>query len=101
MRIIATTPLIEFAKIDPDVAGPLRGWIAYVAQAKWRTPADVKADFGNASIIGNARIIFNIKGNDYRLIAAISYRAQIALIKFVGTHSEYDRIDAETVGLGD
>ncbi|MEK8088721.1 type II toxin-antitoxin system HigB family toxin [Thermithiobacillus plumbiphilus] len=67
-------------------------------KADWKTPADVKADYRNASIIANNRVVFNIKGNDYRLIAAINYDVGVIWIKFIGTHAEYDRIDAATVG---
>ena len=62
-----------------------------------RSPADVKAQYGNASVVGNNRIVFNIAGNKYRLIVAFAYRMQIAYIKFVGTHAEYDKVDAATV----
>jgi mRNA interferase HigB len=68
-----------------------------VRTANWSTPADVKAQFGTASIVGNNRVVFNIKGNDYRLIVAIAYRMQWVYIKFVGTHAQYDKADAATV----
>ena len=63
-------------------------------EAQWESPAEVKAQYGNASIVGNNRIVFNIAGNKYRLIVAFAYRTQIAYVKFVGTHAEYDKIDA-------
>jgi len=65
--------------------------------AKWTTPAVVKAQYANASIIANNRVVFNIKGNDYRLIVAIAYKMQYVFIKFIGTHAQYDQIDAATV----
>lgn len=77
---------------------PLKTWHAMACKADWKTPADVKADYRNASIIANNRVVFNIKGNDYRLIAAINYDVGVIWIKFIGTHAEYDRIDAATVG---
>lgn len=99
MRVIAVPPLRAFWSRHADAEEPLRAWLADVQKAEWATPHDVKIDYGNASILGNSRIVFNIKGNDYRLIVAVSYRAQIVLIKFVGTHAEYNRVDAETVEL--
>ena len=72
-------------------------WLAMVSRAQWRTPEDVKASYPKASILKAGRVVFNIKGNDYRLIAAVQYRAGVLAIRFFGTHAEYDRIDAETV----
>ncbi|MGO9846566.1 MAG: type II toxin-antitoxin system HigB family toxin [Methylocella sp.] len=71
-------------------------WLAIVGRAQWRTPADAKAAYPKASILKGSRVVFNIKGNDYRLIASAQYRADLA-IRFFGTHAEYDKIDAETV----
>ena len=68
-----------------------------MSRAQWRNPEDVKTAYPKASILKAGRVVFNIKGNDYRLIAAIQYRAEVVAIRFFGTHSEYDRIDAETV----
>ena len=75
----------------------MQAWYEVACQAWWRSPADVKAQFGNASIVGNNRVVFNIKGNDYQLIVAFAYRMQWAFIKFVGTHAQYDQVDAATV----
>jgi mRNA interferase HigB len=72
-------------------------WLAIVDCAQWRTPADVKASYPKASILKGSRVVFNIKGNDYRLIASIQYQAGVLAIRFFGTHAEYDKIDAETV----
>lgn len=72
-------------------------WRDIVVRAEWRNPEDVKASYPKASILKASRVVFNIKGNDYRLVAALQYRAGAAAIRFFGTHSEYDRIDAETV----
>lgn len=72
-------------------------WLDIVTRANWRTPEDVKASYPKASILKAARVVFNIKGNDYRLIAAVQYRAGALAIRFFGSHAEYDRIDAETV----
>ena len=72
-------------------------WLDIVGRAQWRNPEDVKTSYPKASILKAGRVIFNIKGNDYRLVAALQYRAGALMIRFFGTHAEYDRIDAETV----
>jgi|SRR5256885_2797212 len=72
-------------------------WRAIAEAAQWRTPEDVKATYPKASILKGSRAVFNIKGNDYRLIAAIQYRAGVIAIRFFGTHAEYDKVDAETI----
>lgn len=72
-------------------------WLDIVTRANWRNPEDVKAAYPKASILKAGRIVFNVKGNDYRLVAAVQYRAGTLAIRFFGSHAEYDRIDAETV----
>jgi mRNA interferase HigB len=72
-------------------------WLAIVGRAQWRTPEDVKASHPKASILKASRAVFNIKGNDFRLIAELRYPAGVLAIRFFGTHAEYDKIDAETV----
>jgi mRNA interferase HigB len=72
-------------------------WLAIVGAAQWRTPEDVKASYPKASILKRSRAVFNIKGNDYRLIAALQYQAGVLAIRFFGTQAEYDKVDAETV----
>lgn len=99
MRIIKVLPLAEFWEDHADAEGPLRAWVAFVRQASWQSPNELKVDFPSASVLGNNRVVFNIKGNDYRLIVAVLYQAQAVLIKFVGTHAEYDRVDATTVEM--
>ena len=99
MRVIKVLPLAEFWRDHADAESPLRAWVAFVRQAAWRTPNDLKADFPSASLLGNNRVVFNIKGNDYRLIVAVLYEVHAVLIKFIGTHAEYDRIDATTVEI--
>ena len=96
MRIIAVSTLREFWKKYPDALEPLSAWVAVVSRAQWSQPADIKAQYQNASILKNRRAVFNIKGNDYRLIVAIAYQLGIVYIKFVGTHKQYDAVDAET-----
>jgi mRNA interferase HigB len=72
-------------------------WLAIAVQARWQTPADVKRSHPKASILKHGRAVFNIKGNDSRLVVALNYRAAVLAIRFFGTHVEYDAIDAETV----
>jgi mRNA interferase HigB len=72
-------------------------WLDIVARAEWRHPEDVKASYPKASILKAGRVVFNIKGNDYRLIARVRYEAGVLAIRFFGTHAEYDKTDAEVV----
>jgi mRNA interferase HigB len=72
-------------------------WLEIVTRAEWRNPEDVKASYPKTSILKAGRVVFNIKGNDYRLIARMQYQANVLMIRFFGTHAEYDEIDAETV----
>lgn len=97
MRIVALKTLREFWIQHPDAEQPLRAWHDEVSRAEWRAPTDIKAQFGNASILKGRRVVFNIKGNRYRLVAALAYHTGLVFVKFVGTHAEYDHIDAETV----
>ena len=72
-------------------------WLAIVDRSEWRTPEDVKRSHPKASVLKGGRVVFNIKGNDYRLVARVNYQAGVLAIRFFGTHAEYDEIDAETV----
>lgn len=81
----------------PDAEQPLKAWYEEATGAAWAQSADIKAQYRSASVLKNRRVVFNIKGNDYRLIVAIAYKLQIVYVKFVGTHAEYDTIDAETI----
>lgn len=91
MRLIGLPVLQEFARRHADAKGSVQAWAAEVRAATWRTPHDVKERYPHASILKGKRVIFNIKGNDYRLSAVISYQAQIVRIEFIETHAEYDR----------
>jgi mRNA interferase HigB len=97
MRVISVKTLREFWQRHPAAEQPLRAWFHDVKGAKWRTPADIKAMYRNASIVGNNRVVFNIKGNSYRLVVAVNYPHQILYIRFIGTHQEYDTVNVETV----
>lgn len=99
MRVIAISTLKAFWEQSEykDSEEPLRSWLEEAQAANWAQPADIKAQYGNASILQNRRVVFNIKGNDYRLVVAVAYHYQAIYIKFVGTHAQYDAIDAQTV----
>jgi mRNA interferase HigB len=97
MRIISRKRLREFWERHPDARQALQAWYADVQHANWRTPADIKNVYRNASIVPNNRAIFNIKGNKYRLVVVVQYQYGIVYIRFVGTHQEYDKIDAATI----
>lgn len=81
----------------PAAEQPLRAWYEEVSKATWARPADIKAQYRNASILKSRRVVFNIKGNDYRLVVALAYNTGLVFVKFIGTHKAYDAIDAETV----
>lgn len=100
MRIIAKRTLRQFWERErrfADAKRALEDWYTQVSQADWATPAEVKAHYGEASILKGSRVVFNICGNKYRLVVKINYPYRVIYIRFVGTHAEYDEIDAETV----
>lgn len=97
MRVIAKKPLRDFWEKHSDAEEPLQAWFREAEDADWDSPSAVKAKFGSASILGNNRVVFNIKGNDYRLVVRINYPYRVVYIRFVGTHVEYDAINAEEV----
>jgi mRNA interferase HigB len=106
VRIIARKTLrqcvdkLRGSKDQKAVKSALDAWFHEVLQGDWKTPADVLKAYANASIVGPDRVVFNIKGNDYRLLVAIDYRRQIVFIKWLGTHADYDKIDVKTVRYG-
>ncbi len=97
MRIIAKSTLRQFWEVHPKAKQPLLAWYAEAARAVWQTPTEVKTKYRNASIVGNNRVVFNIKGNDYRLVVHVRYDIGIIFVRFVGTHREYDNVDVETI----
>lgn len=99
MRIISIASLKQFRETHNQAEQPLKAWVDEVKQAQWKTPQDIKDKYRSADFLSNNRVVFNIKGNDYRLIVAVAYRFQAVYIKFVGTHAEYDKIDADTVDM--
>ena len=98
MQVIAKRTLRLFWERHPQAEGPLRAWHAVVSKADWRGPQDVKRAFGaNVDFVRDNRIVFDIGGNKYRVVVHAAYRFKRVLVKFVGTHKEYDRIDPGTV----
>ena len=97
MRVIALSTLREFWRRHPPAEVPLRNWYAEASRATWKSPADAKEAHRNASFVAGDRVVFNVRGNDYRLIVAMRYRQQIMYVRFIGTHREYDKVDAATV----
>lgn len=101
MRVIAKRTLRQFWEQPAyaDAQAALEAWHDTVLEANWTTPQQVKDQIGNASIVGNNRVVFNIAGNKYRLVAQIQYQAGIVWVKYIGTHAEYDKIDVETINV--
>ena len=97
MRIIARAALVAFWKKHPDSKEQLSHWYNIAFKAKWRNQNEIKGSFPNVSVLSNNRIVFNIKGNDYRLVVAVKFSVSTLYICWVGTHSEYDKIDANSV----
>ena len=96
-RIFAKSALREYWEKHPDSEQYLKTWYDTVMSSDWKTPNDVKQTYANASILKNGRAVFNIKGNSYRLIVKFNFEKQWAFIRFIGTHTEYDIIDANTI----
>ena len=100
MRIIALSSLKEFWQRNPaydDTREPTLAWYRHTIKADWASPADVKEDFRNASILKDGRVVFNIAGNKYRLVVWINYAYRVVYIRFIGTHAQYDKIDVQTI----
>jgi mRNA interferase HigB len=97
MRIVAITTLQAFWEKHPDAKAPLQAWYALASRAGWKSPTDIKAAYRNASFIANERVVFNIKGNDYRLVVLVLYRQGLMFIRFVGSQSLYNKIDVSTI----
>lgn len=97
MRIISRKTIRLFYKKHSDAKSALEAWFAEAKQASWDSPNAIKATYGNASIVGNNRVVFNICGNKYRLVVLFNYAFGVGYVRFVGTHRDYDRIDVETI----
>jgi mRNA interferase HigB len=99
MHIIKQKTLKEFWEKHSDVEQQLKSWIFNVENASWKTTKDVKEIYSSADFLINNRIVFNIKGNDYRLIVRVNFDRGQVYVKFIGTHSQYDKIDANTIDM--
>jgi mRNA interferase HigB len=100
VRIIAVSTLKAFLRRRPeyiDTQQPVMAWVRQVKAADWSSPAGVKRDLRSASILRDGRVVFNIAGNKYRIVASINYPYRALYIRFVGTHTQYDAIDAQTI----
>lgn len=97
MRIIAKRTLRAFWELYPDAEEPLLAWYREVEKEDWSTPQQLKEKYRNASIVKDSRAVFNIKGNDYRLVVKINYPYRVVYVRFVGSHAEYDNINVEEV----
>ncbi len=99
MRIVSRAALREFWEQPNyvDSEQPLKAWYDEAKHANWQTPQDIKVLYRNASFVGNNRVVFNIHGNKYRLIVAVNYNFSMIYVRFVGTHAQYDKVDAATV----
>ncbi len=95
MRVIAKSTLCAFWKLYPDSEKSLRSWYQEASHATWKNSGEIKAQYRSASILTHSRVVFNIAGNKYRLLVEVLYKQQIIYVKFVGTHEQYDAIDAE------
>ena len=99
MNVIKRKTLVEFYQQPghEDAKGALEAWCYEAKHAQWASPADIKALYRSASILKDNRVVFNIAGNKYRLIVRINYDSKTVFVRFIGTHREYDRIDAEVI----
>jgi mRNA interferase HigB len=97
MRILSFSALRDFWQTHPPAKTPLSHWYAEASHAEWATPEAIKAAHRNASFLPDNRVVFNIKGNDYRLIVKVHYNRRMMFVRFVGTHQQYDAIDAERI----
>jgi mRNA interferase HigB len=98
MRVIARSTLVRFWASRGDARGPLQAWLAVARAAEWAGPQDIKIAFGTrADFLPRNRVVFDVGGNKYRLVAVILYRRKAIYVRFIGTHAEYDRIDATTI----
>lgn len=97
MRVIAIATLRDYGAANPQAEQPLNAWHDEAKAATWTSPQDIKNAYRNPSFVANNRVVFNIKGNDHRLIVAVAYQVGIVYVKFIGTHAEYDQIDAATI----
>ena len=97
MRVISKASLVEFWKVHPASKHALQTWFEDASRASWQSPQDIKLRYASASFVAPNRVVFNIKGNDYRLVVAVAYRFGAVYVKFIGTHRQYDAVNASNV----
>lgn len=97
MRVISKRTLTDFWTTFPEAKNALDTWHAGTSKANWTTTQDIKKIYSSASFLADCRVVFNICGNKYRLVVRINYPAQIVYVRFIGTHADYDKINAETI----
>lgn len=97
MRIVTFARIKEFSKQHPAADIALRAWFIKTQKSNWNNFNDLKKTFNSADFVGNSRFVFNIKGNDFRLVAIVIFASQKVYIRFIGTHAEYDKIDCSTI----
>lgn len=97
MRVIAISTLRDYWTKHPDCELPLKEWYVKVCHSTWSSVTDMRNDFNSVDYVGNQRYVFNIKGNRYRLVAAVKFTPALVYIRFVGSHDEYERIDVSTI----
>ncbi len=97
MRIIAKSTLRKYWEAHPKIEEPLKAWYADVKNSSWKKPTDLRNTYATVSLLKNNRAVFNIKGNQFRIVVRINYFSGLVFIRFIGTHAEYDEVDAETI----
>ena len=97
MRIIAISTLRDYWEKHPETRQPLSEWYVKVERARWESFNDMKRDFSSVDYVGNQRYVFNIKGNNHRLVVAVKFTPKLVYIRFVGTHEEYDKVDVKNI----
>lgn len=97
MRIFTEQALKEFAERNPSSKTALQVWCKVVRKSEWRSLSDIKDTFNSVDYVGNQRFVFNIKGNEYRLVAVVKFSIDFVYIRFIGTHKDYDKIDCKSI----
>jgi mRNA interferase HigB len=97
LRVIVKKILRDFWEIHPDCQQQLKAWFQETSNSQWKHPNDIKKEYPSARILQDNRVVFNIKGNNYRLIVKVNYIYQMVWVRFIGTHAEYDKIDAANI----
>ncbi|MFC5499198.1 type II toxin-antitoxin system HigB family toxin [Caenimonas terrae] len=99
MHVVSIKHIRDFYGRRPDAGPALKAWTQEARSASWKSPQDIRHRYASASFLKGNRVVFNLKGNDYRLVVAVAYRYETVYVKFIGTHAEYDAIDAATVEM--